>query len=554
MSTYLIDFENVKSGGLSGIEFIKKEDSIHLFWSKRENKITIEMMELIRSSESEIVMHKAVTGERDALDHQLCSYLGFLAGGKGETDFVIVSNDKAYDHLIEFWKKMDHSIRIRRVPEISKVSELIKTPEVAVTAEPCPEDNIEKETDAGTADTETAFSEIRSSRNFRRRERGGKYLKGGRNSRNNWKTVYSEEHFEERTTDTQEEPAEKHVEPIVKAESVVKEEPVVKAEPIVKAESIVKEEPGKAFQEKYSNNRVSETVEEYGEKTPAKSYQQSKTPAAIVVTGIRTGIVVESGYTADGILDHRRTEESVAAKNAEQINDEKESENLSKMAAAKEPVKEIPVKTDAEESAKEKTIKEEPGKTVAEESAKEKTIKEEPGKVIVEETAKKESVETDVEETVKKESVETDVKASADSLKEDTSQPPVEKTGDTLTKTAEAENAEPVMEKTTAKGRNKRAAKETKKAAENASHPAGRAKRGRPPKKDRTEHVPEVKSPATEADVIAKCESAANAEWTGEVVRLINHSRDKKELYASIVRLLGQEKGRTVYHEIKVLK
>ena len=37
-------------------------------------------MELIRSSESEIVMHKAFTGEKDALDHQLCSYFGYLAG------------------------------------------------------------------------------------------------------------------------------------------------------------------------------------------------------------------------------------------------------------------------------------------------------------------------------------------------------------------------------------------------------------------------------------------------------------------------------------------
>ena len=56
MSTYLIDFENVKSGGLVGIDHIKKEDSVHLFWSVRESKISIEMMELIRSSESHIVM------------------------------------------------------------------------------------------------------------------------------------------------------------------------------------------------------------------------------------------------------------------------------------------------------------------------------------------------------------------------------------------------------------------------------------------------------------------------------------------------------------------
>ena len=124
MSSYLIDFENVKSAGLVGIDAIKKEDTVHLFWSKRENKISIEMMELIRKSPSEIVMHKAVIGEKDALDHQLCSFLGFMAGAGLETDFIIVSNDKAYNHLIEFWKSFQPDIRIRRVLDIAAVSML----------------------------------------------------------------------------------------------------------------------------------------------------------------------------------------------------------------------------------------------------------------------------------------------------------------------------------------------------------------------------------------------------------------------------------------------
>ncbi|MDO5411462.1 MAG: hypothetical protein Q4F21_13640, partial [Lachnospiraceae bacterium] len=92
------------------------------------------------------------------------------------------------------------------------------------------------------------------------------------------------------------------------------------------------------------------------------------------------------------------------------------------------------------------------------------------------------------------------------------------------------------------------------KAEAKAARTPVRAKRGRPPKKERTENLPEIKIVITASDVVAKCEAAEGAEWTGEVVRLINQSRDKKELYAAIVKLLGQEKGRTVYHAIKVLK
>ena len=55
-------------------------------------------------------------------------------------------------------------------------------------------------------------------------------------------------------------------------------------------------------------------------------------------------------------------------------------------------------------------------------------------------------------------------------------------------------------------------------------------------------------------DVIANCKEAEQADWAPELVNRINSSGDKKELYAATVRLLGQEKGRTIYHMIKGLK
>lgn len=580
LSTYLIDFENVKSGGLAGIEYIKKEDSVHLFWSKRENKITIEMMELIRSSESEIVMHKAVTGERDALDHQLCSYLGFLAGAKGENDFVIVSNDKAYDHLIEFWKKIDSSIRIRRVPEISKISEMLKAFDMPVLADTMLEESAGKEEGAGTAEMEAAFSEVRSGRNFRRRERGGKYMKGGRNGRGNWKNTYAEEHYENHVSEATGEFSEES--------PVQMEETLFEAKPVQAAEKPAEELPIRM------------------EETPVKVKQ---TPAAIVVTGIRTGIVVESGYTADGILDHRKTaEEEKTAEEAAESGKEKaeeavqsskekaaaekteksvgsetgkekparelsgkkasakkgrmKKEALKEKLAKEEPKKEVSVKEESikKEPEKEASVKEEPVKEEPEKKAsvKEEPVKEEPEKeASVKEEPVKEKLEKEAPE--KEESVKEKPKEEASVTEEPEKEKPIEETS-AEEKTAKEETIKEIAVKEEAtdeeqiKESSEKSSRSTEKAVGKDGHPAGRARRGRPPKKDRKDHVPEVKAPATEADVIAKCEIAANAEWTGEVVRLINNSRDKKELYASIVKLLGQEKGRTVYHEIKVLK
>ncbi|MDY2629347.1 MAG: PIN domain-containing protein [Lachnospiraceae bacterium] len=514
MSTYLIDFENVKSGGLAGINHIGKEDSVHLFWSARENKISIEMMEMIRSSESEIVMHKAVTGERDALDHQLCSYLGFLAGAKGEKSFVIVSNDKAYDHLIEFWRRMNDTIHIQRVSEISRVSEL-PSEEMKVSAVVLPveeaapagqavsgektaygektvsaERPVPAETEASEA--ETAAFEVRGGRNYRRRERSGKYLKGGRAGRGSRRNIFMEERAEDTRT----------------AEQV----------------------------------RESEGTAAYAAAQPAVEVS----PAAYVVTGIKT-VLVESGFTADGILDNRnnsqQTEEIPAGKSEDPDVSDKKTE------VKKEEKK--PEKSDDAWNEQGKNSQN-PKKPDEAEKKPEPEIKPEKKS----ENAPEEQAETTTENTpagqAESEPDKRPAKTEPEQKTEDQAEP--EKKSEIQTETESGQNQDNESGKENAEAVKEEASEEQeKKTRTRSARPAGR-KRGRPPKKEHADNFPEIKIPVIESDVIAKCEEAANAEWTGEVVRLINQSRDKKELYSAIVKLLGQEKGRTVYHAIKVLK
>ena len=601
MSTYLIDFENVKSGGLTGIEYIRKEDSVHLFWSKRENKISIEMMELIRSSESEIVMHQAVTGERDALDHQLCSYLGFLAGSKGENDFVIISNDKAYDHLIEFWRKLDDGIRIRRVPEISKISEQLRVQETAVITEKALTEKNMDRAEQTAAELESIYSEGRGGRNSRRRDRGGKYLRGGRNGRNNWRSAYQEEEQEETAAmnpvitvqvERAEVPAEGNaaedqnaaVEEAIVKETVVKEaavkETVAKesamketvAEEIAAEETVIKETSDKEETKKSEKDSIKETMEQTETvvkkeldkpvKEVGKPAVENKVSTALVVTGIRTGILVESGFTADGILEHRKPTEEPKTEKAEK--DLKPTEEAKAEAAEKE----LKPAEKAKAEAAEKELK------PAEEAKEEKTVQ----AVSVENTEGEEEIISEVQtkdemeaEAVKPASEKRSDRRknnrkaeNSEEEKTEKSEKPVRKRTprkkpekNSKGKTAVVSEVDKTAEKVIEKATEKAVEKELETVAENTQEKPenkNRARRGRPPKKNHMEVSQTVKAPATVSDVIAKCESAANEKWAGEVAELINQSRDKKELYAAIVKLLGQEKGRTVYHAIKVLK
>ncbi len=719
VSTYLIDFENVKSGGLAGIDCIQKEDSVHLFWSKRENKISIEMMERIRQSSSEIVMHQAVTGERDALDHQLCSYLGFLAGQKKETNFVIISNDKAYDHLIEFWKRFNSEISIRRVSEISKAIDAGKGQEAAPLSlengKEAAEENVEKTERAAeekaelpATELENAYSEGRGVRNSRRRERGGKYLRGGRNSRNNGKDFYQETVRPEESIEAavQQAPVQKQVEvtavkvPVMEKSAEASEKSAQAAETqgaaseksaqaaetqgaaseksaqaaetqgtisekrtqAAETQGIASEKSAQAAEMRgTASEKSTQTAETQGtasEKSAQaaktqgtiseKSAQTAETPAegketaeqpveavkraeqpatAFVVRGIRAGILVESGFTADGILEKRKTEpektEKPAAVNAEAAGKENAIVEATEEFSGEQPGKTAKRRTPRkknEKQIKNSTASSEASMKMLADSSKlesqsaestepevkkpqKKGSKKKETKVVRDklemtaettekllkkpettaETAKK--IETAVEKTkttVKKtktakpaaaktqttakqldvtaeKAVEPVKKAEAAVERVDEPMKKTEATVeqvDELVKKTEAaveQVDEPMKKQETTPEKAEPAVEKIETAAERTENKK-RTRRGRPPKKQPAEVILEAKKPATASDVMEKCEGAAEEKWAAKVAALINESRDKKELYAATVKLLGQEKGRTVYHAIKVLK
>ena len=100
---YLIDYENVGIDGLTGCDKLSKTDHIIIFFTKNAKKI--DMSEIADHGDAELKMIEVPPGKQSA-DIHIGSYLGFLVGSKGKNcNIVIISQDKDFDNVIDFWKK-----------------------------------------------------------------------------------------------------------------------------------------------------------------------------------------------------------------------------------------------------------------------------------------------------------------------------------------------------------------------------------------------------------------------------------------------------------------
>jgi len=128
---YLIDFENVASSGLNGLEKLTGEDEVIIFYSENRSTITISAHRKLENSEVKKDYLQIKTGGKNALDFQLVSWLGYLiaqSDAKKER-FCIVSNDSGFDAVVDFWKKRD--VNVMRSSDLNgvqvvKVTERIK--------------------------------------------------------------------------------------------------------------------------------------------------------------------------------------------------------------------------------------------------------------------------------------------------------------------------------------------------------------------------------------------------------------------------------------------
>lgn len=122
---YLIDFENVASDGLSGITYLSEDDQVIIFYSNNSNRLTMKMHILIGKSICNLNYFEVTVGGKNALDHQISTYLGYLIGtGAAQRSYYIVSRDMGYKHVANFWSFQRVGPRVRCVDSIKTASRL----------------------------------------------------------------------------------------------------------------------------------------------------------------------------------------------------------------------------------------------------------------------------------------------------------------------------------------------------------------------------------------------------------------------------------------------
>ncbi|MDE6710686.1 MAG: hypothetical protein K2J76_09395, partial [Oscillospiraceae bacterium] len=122
MAVYLIDFENVTSAGISGIQRLSKEDKVYIFYTVNASNMSFAAHMNLLSSPAEVIYYNVTSGGKNALDFQLASFLGYLISKGEDKDFYIISNDKGYDHVKNFWERsgIAEGVTIHSAPSINR--------------------------------------------------------------------------------------------------------------------------------------------------------------------------------------------------------------------------------------------------------------------------------------------------------------------------------------------------------------------------------------------------------------------------------------------------
>jgi hypothetical protein len=122
MAIYLIDYENVHKNGLNGIEKLTAEDTVVIFAGNMINDMPIEIVMAILDSPAQTRIKKMKKTADNYLDFQLATCIGGLVISGEDKEFFIISNDRGYEAVIDYWQYNKASVSIVRRSTIFPVS------------------------------------------------------------------------------------------------------------------------------------------------------------------------------------------------------------------------------------------------------------------------------------------------------------------------------------------------------------------------------------------------------------------------------------------------
>ena len=123
MRYFYVDYENVQSIGLEGLDRLTEQDKVTVMYSNHADSIKIDIVKQLQNTKAEVSFVEVDTGTPNALDFQLITLL-FIELNE-EDEFLIISKDTGFDAAIKMAKRQNHN-NVRRINNIQNDVEVRK--------------------------------------------------------------------------------------------------------------------------------------------------------------------------------------------------------------------------------------------------------------------------------------------------------------------------------------------------------------------------------------------------------------------------------------------
>ena len=114
MAIYFVDYENVGSAGIEGIDLLSADNIVHIFYSIKADTMKMDQVIQLMKVKAAVEFHDVtMRGQKNALDFQLIAMLYFTK--KDDDTCYIISKDQGYDAAIVFGRTIGAEQVFRRV-------------------------------------------------------------------------------------------------------------------------------------------------------------------------------------------------------------------------------------------------------------------------------------------------------------------------------------------------------------------------------------------------------------------------------------------------------
>lgn len=118
---YYIDFENVKSGGMCGVDRLSENDKVIVFYTDETCRVTFDLMQKLMDTKAQKEFVEVKIVAQNSLDFQLVTRLGYDVAGHEDEEFIIISGDKGFRTVVAYWGT--RNVKIAEYPSIEKSRE-----------------------------------------------------------------------------------------------------------------------------------------------------------------------------------------------------------------------------------------------------------------------------------------------------------------------------------------------------------------------------------------------------------------------------------------------